>query len=98
MILNKGYERNSAMRRRLIHEENHEGFHGHYNKEPCNLVSPDDLESLSRPEASTKLLSRHVAASRRAEKAVVCDRDFVSIDIEEGSCHVLDIISYISFL
>jgi hypothetical protein len=71
-----------------VHQENHEGFHGHYNKESSNLVSPDDLDNLSRPEASSKVIARHKAASRKAEMAVVCDRDFVSVDIEEGESFI----------
>lgn len=71
-------------KRRIHHEENHEGYHGHYHRNAEPLVSSEDLDSLSRPEGCMKLLSRSPVAFRRSEAVVVCDRDFVNTDTDEG--------------
>lgn len=77
-------------KRRLVHEENHEGYHGHYNMDSTPLVSSEDLENISVPEGSMKVIAKSVDASRRSEMTIVSDRDFVSAETDEGDfCGIL---------
>lgn len=72
-----------------------DGYHGHYNREYKQLVSLEDLNNLNISEGSNNnnsynnnksnnIFLKYYSATKKLEHTLISNKDFVSINEDEG--------------
>lgn len=77
-------------------KEHPNGYHGHYNREYKQLVTLNDLNKLKNNNETIEIFSKYYKATKKLEHTLISNKDFVSVNEEEGILFYLFVNFFIS--